>query len=379
MAGPLRGVKLVEMVNVGPAPYASMLLADMGAEVIRIERPGGGIHSYPGKFDLLNRNKRCICIDLKTARGKDLALQLITLADGLIEGFRPGVMERLGLGPDICLERNPRLVYGRMTGWGQDGPLADKTGHDLNYIAIAGALHPIARVNEKPAVPLQLVGDFAGGSQFLALGMVSALFETSRSGQGQVIDAAIVEGAAHLMTPIFAAQQVGYWSEQPGTNLIDSGAPFYNVYETADGKYVAIGAIEAPFYTELLAGLGLADSDLPDQHDTAQWPAMKARFATVIATKTRDEWAAVFEGSNACCYPVLTMSEVRHHPQHQARGTFVEDNDVWQPRPVPRFSRTENNHISKPVGLGANTDEILQELGYSESACNELHDSGVVA
>lgn len=373
--GPLHGVKIIEITGMGPAPYAAMLLADMGAEVIRVDRPGGSLFSYGNKLDLLNRNKKCICVNLKTPEGVDVIKRLIKTADGLIEGFRPGVMESFGLGPEECFKHNPKLIYGRVTGWGQDGPLAHKPGHDLNYISLSGVVHAFGRAGEKPVVPLPLIGDFAGGGLFLALGMVSALFEASKSGKGQVIDASIVDGTAHMMSAIFAAQQIGFWSNERGVNLLDSGAPFYEVYVCKDGKYISVGAIEAKFYKAFLAGLGLAEETLPEQMDQSQWPAMKKKFQSIINTRTRNEWAEIFSQLDTCVAPVLSSEEARQHPHNMARHTFIDDGEVWQPRPAPRFSRTDNSAVQPPVAIGSDTDQVLQELGYTTAQIAALKET----
>ena len=310
--GPLHGLKIVEVVGLGPGPFGAMLLADLGAEVIRIDRPGGGMFGGSGnnpKLDFLNRNKRSVCIDLKNPQGLQTAQRLIDQADGLIEGNRPGVMEKLGLGPDECLQRNKRLVYGRMTGWGQEGPWANLVGHDINYIALTGALHATGRAGEKPAIPLNLVGDFGGGGLMLAFGMVCALLEAKSSGQGQVVDAAMVDGASTLMTTIFGAFQAGFWSDNRGENMLDSGSHFYEVYETSDGKYISLGSIEPQFYAALLEKLGDEADAFANQFDMENWPAMKEKLQAIIARKTRDEWDEVFVGSDVCYAPVLSMEE----------------------------------------------------------------------
>lgn len=377
--GPLHGIKILEIVGMGPAPYAAMLLADLGAEVIRVERPGGGLFSYGNKLDLLNRNKKCICINLKTPDGVEVINKLIAQSDALIEGFRPGTMEKLGLGPEDCFKHNPKLVYGRVTGWGQDGPLALKPGHDLNYIALSGVVHAFGRAGEKPVVPLPLIGDFAGGGLFFALGMVSALLETSKSGKGQVVDASIVDGTAHMMSAIFAAQQVGFWSAERGTNLLDSGAPFYEVYTCKDGKYLSVGAIENKFYTTFLTGLGLSPEIVSNyaaqQMDQSQWPALKEKFQNIIINKTRDEWMEIFSELDTCVAPVLSSDEARFHPHNLARHTFIDDGDIWQPNPAPRFSRTNNNLVQPPVAIGTHTDEILTQLGYNTAQIDMLKKS----
>ncbi|PWE33595.1 CoA transferase [Maritimibacter sp. 55A14] len=338
MSGPLAGIRVVEFAGLGPTPFAAMLLADMGAEVLRIERPNAK-PLIPQEVDLLNRGRGFAALDLKSAEGLAQARELLTHADALIEGARPGVMERLGLGPDAVAGINPRLVYGRMTGWGQDGPLATSAGHDITYIAITGALHAIGGAGA-PVPPLNLLGDFGGGAMYLAFGMVCALLEARGSGQGQVVDAAITDGTAHLTTMIYSMLQSGLWSDRRASNLLDGSAPFYTSYECACGGHMAVGALEPQFYAELLARLGLGDADLPPQHDRAGWPHLRARLAEVFATKTRDEWAALLEGTDACAAPVLSLAEARHHPHNAARGSFPAPGGVWQPQAAPRLSRT---------------------------------------
>ena len=378
--GPLKGLTIIEIAGIGPGPFAAMLLADMGANVIRVERPGGSMFTaaHNPRLDFLNRGKRCISINLKEPGGVATVLALIEKADGLLEGNRPGVMERLGLGPDLCLERNPALVFGRMTGWGQEGPMAREAGHDINYVALSGALHPIGRVGEKPAIPLNLVGDFGGGGLMLAYGMVCGLLEAKVSGQGQVVDAAMIDGAATLMASTFAACQVGFWNEERGTNLLDSGSHFYEVYETADGKYISLGSIEPQFYAALLERLGDDAKYFEHQFDMEKWPAMKEKMTEIFKRKTRDEWDEVFAGANACYAPVLAMSEVRHHPHHQARGSFIDDGEVWQPAPAPRFSRTPGEIRSCAAEIGEHSEEILRELGWSDAQIAEKVQSGAV-
>ena len=378
--GPLKGLTIIEIAGIGPGPFAAMLLADMGANVIRVERPGGSMFTaaHNPRLDFLNRGKRCISINLKEPGGVATVMALIEQADGLLEGNRPGVMERLGLGPDLCLERNPALVFGRMTGWGQEGPMAQEAGHDINYVALSGALHPIGRVGEKPAIPLNLVGDFGGGGLMLAYGMVCGLLEARVSGQGQVVDAAMIDGAATLMASTFAACQVGFWNEERGTNLLDSGSHFYEVYETADGKYISLGSIEPQFYAALLERLGDDAKYFEHQFDMEKWPAMKEKMTEIFKRKTRDEWDEVFAGANACYAPVLAMSEVRHHPHHQARGSFIDDGEVWQPAPAPRFSRTPGEIRSCAAEIGEHSEEILRELGWSDAQIAEKVQSGAV-
>ena len=378
--GPLKGLTIIEIAGIGPGPFAAMLLADMCANVIRVERPGGSMFTaaHNPRLDFLNRGKRCISINLKEPGGVETVLALIEKADGLLEGNRPGVMERLGLGPDLCLERNPALVFGRMTGWGQEGPMAQEAGHDVNYVALSGALHPIGRAGEKPAIPLNLVGDFGGGGLMLAYGMVCGLLEARVSGQGQVVDSAMIDGAATLMASTFAACQVGFWSEERGTNLLDSGSHFYEVYETADGKYISLGSIEPQFYAALLERLGDDAKYFENQFDMENWPAMKEKMTEIFKRKTRDEWDEIFAGANACYAPVLAMSEVRHHPHHQARGSFIDDGEVWQPAPAPRFSRTPGEIRGCAAEIGEHSEEILRELGWSDEQIAEKVQSGAV-
>jgi alpha-methylacyl-CoA racemase len=376
--GPLAGLRIIEIAGIGPGPYCAMLLADMGAEVLRIERPAK-LAGSDARFDLLSRGRRCIAVDLKQPAGVEIVLRLIERADGLTEGFRPGVMERLGLGPDVCLARNPRLVYGRMTGFGQSGPLAQAAGHDINYIALAGALAPIGRRGAAPTPPLNLVGDFGGGGLLLAFGMTCALLERARSGKGQVVDAAMVDGAAALMTVFHGAQQSGWWSEQRGTNLLDTGSHFYDAYETADGEYVSIGAIEPQFYAELLKRIGVDAESLPAQLDRSRWPEGKEKLARLFKTRTRAEWCALLEGSDACFAPVLSMSEARRHPHNVARGAFVEVSGVEQPRPAPRFSRTDSEIQRPPARVGEHTDEALRDWGFSARELEALRERRVIA
>ena len=339
--GPLHGLKVIELAGIGPGPMAAMHLADMGATVLRIDRKedsGLGV-SRPAKFDLLLRNRRSMPLDLKQPAAVDFALDLIGRSDVLIEGFRPGVAERLGLGPDACLAKNPKLVYGRITGWGQSGPLANAVGHDINYIAMTGALHAFGRAGQAPAVPINLVGDFGGGTMYLVMGILAALYKAKSSGQGQVVDAAMVDGVASLMTQPHGTFAAGMMSLERGTNITDSGAPFYDVYACADGKWVSLGAVEKKFYAELLRVLGL-DGLLASQWNRATWPDAKAQIARKIKTKTRDEWSALFEGVEACFAPVLTLEEAPKHPHNQERGTYMEIEGVTQPAPAPRFSRS---------------------------------------
>ena len=379
--GPLEGVKILEIAGIGPGPFAAMMLSDMGAEVLRIDRAQnvGSGRGAPPPGDLLARNRRNVAVDLKNPDGVETVLELVASADGLLEGFRPGVMERLGLGPDVCLERNPGLVYGRMTGWGQEGPMATAAGHDINYIALAGALDPIGRRGEAPVPPLNLVGDFGGGGMFLAFGMVCALVERARSGQGQVVDAAMVDGAAVLMTMMHAMRGWGAWNDERGTNILDTGAHFYDVYETADGRYVSIGSIEPQFYKELLQKTGLEGEDLPHQMDRSHWEPLKRRLAEVFRTKTRDEWCEIMEGSDVCFAPVLSMGEAPDHPHMKHRGTFREFEGVLQPAPAPRFSRTAAEITRREAAAGEHTDEALSDWGFSAERISKLRETGAIA
>ena len=340
--GPLTGIKVVEIAALGPAPFCAMLLADLGADVLRVDRPGGTHLLRPDpKRDLLNRGKRSVEVDLKDPRGIELVLRLCERAEVLIEGFRPGVMERLGLSPSTCQARNPKLVYARMTGFGQDGPLAKSAGHDLNYVALSGALHAMGNRGEPPTLPLNLVGDFGGGGMMLAFGIACALLEARKSGQGQIIDASMVEGAALLTTMIHGLMASGLWRDERGTNLLDGAAHFYSTYETADGKWISLGPIEPQFYAEFLRRAGLDEAEYSGQFDEAQWPRLKEKLANVFRQKTRDEWTALLEGTEACYAPVLSLSEAAAHPHNRARGSFVEQDGITQPRPAPRFSRTD--------------------------------------
>lgn len=336
--GPLKGIRIVELAGIGPGPFCAMMLADMGAEIIRVDRKGA--KDPRGKYNVLLRGRPSIGVDLKTPEGVETVLKLIGKADALIEGFRPGVMEKLGLGPEVCLARHPRLVFGRMTGWGQAGPMAQAAGHDINYISLSGVLHAIGNRNGKPVPPLNLVGDFGGGGMMLAFGIVCALLEARQSGKGQVVDAAMTDGSATLMAIIYGLKAMGTWSNERGTNMLDGGAHFYDTYECSDGKYVSIGSIEPQFYAMLLEKTGL-DDQLPGTYlDKARWPELKERLAAVIKTKTRDEWCALMEGTDICFAPVLDLDEAPRHPHNVARATFIEIDGVMQPAPAPRFSRT---------------------------------------
>ncbi|HKF28994.1 MAG TPA: CaiB/BaiF CoA-transferase family protein [Candidatus Binataceae bacterium] len=378
--GPLTGYRVIEFAGIGPGPMCAMLLSDMGADVLRIDRTsaaGLGI-SMRTKFDLLNRGRRSVAFDLKKPEAIDAVLRLVEKADALIEGFRPGVMERLGLSPDQCLARNPRLVFGRMTGWGQEGPLAEAAGHDINYIALTGALHSIGRMGDRPLPPLNLVGDFGGGALYLALGVVAGLLEAQKSGKGQVVDAAMVDGASSLMTAIYGIRAAGMWTNNRGENLLDTGAHFYEVYETSDGKFVSIGSIEAKFYEELLDLSGLKGQELPNQMDRTAWPALKKQLTKIFKSKTRDEWCKIMEGSDVCFAPVLSMEEAPKHAHNRHRGTFVEVQGVVQPGPAPRFSRTPGKVQRPPASPGEHTEEALGDWGFSSVELQKLRAHGAI-
>ena len=380
MSGPLQGVKVIEMAGIGPAPFACMLLSDLGADVIRVDRPNAdAMHSSGAAADVLQRGRRSIVLDLKAGPGAATALRLIDAADVLIEGFRPGVMEKLGLGPEPCLERNPRLVYARMTGWGQHGPLAHAAGHDINYIAVTGALAAIGRSDSGPVPPLNLLGDFGGGSLYLIMGILAALYERGQSGRGQVIDAAITDGVISLLAAVQGFVSLGLWDDNSRqSNMLDGGAHYYDSYQCADGQWVAVGAIEPRFYTLLVEKLGLdaAAIDIADQFDKQRWPQLKQQIAAAIKTKTQAQWCEIMEGSDACFAPVLTLSEAARYPHNRARQSFVEKADVLQSAPAPRFSRTPGAVGCLPVGPGADTDAILAELGLDAGAIAALKQSG---
>jgi alpha-methylacyl-CoA racemase len=380
MSGPLAGVRVVELAGIGPGPFCGMLLADMGADVLRIdrlERADLGLPLEP-KFDVMARGRRSIALDLKIPSSIELVLALVAKADVLIEGFRPGVTERLGLGPDACLARNPRLVYGRITGWGQDGPLSQAAGHDINYVALSGALHAIGRAGGAPVPPLNLVGDFGGGAMYLAFGIACALCEARASGRGQVIDAAMSDGAANLMAIFYGRIAAGLWRDQRGINALDGGSPWYDVYETSDGKHVALGAIEGRFYTELIDRLGLASAELPAQHDRTQWPQLRATLAATFKTKSRDEWRQILEGTDACFAPVLSLAEAPQHPHNRARGTFVERDGVIQPAPAPRFSRTPGAISRGAPERGQGGAAALADWGFDAAEIARFRAAGAV-
>ncbi len=374
--GPLKGIRIIEIAGIGPGPFCAMMLADMGAEVIRIDRASAA--GAAAKWNVLNRNRRSLAVDLKNPEGVELVLKLVEKADALIEGFRPRVMERLGLGPDVCFERNPKLIYGRMTGWGQTGMLAHAAGHDINYIALTGALHSIGRRGEGPLPPLNLIGDFGGGGLLLAFGIVCGIIEARASGRGQVIDAAMTDGSALLMAMMYGLKSARRWSNERGTNMLDSGAHFYDVYQCADEKWVAIGSIEPQFYRLLLEKTGIEDTDFQSQMDASLWPRLKEKLALLIKTKTRDEWCELMEGSDVCFAPVLDMDEAPRHSHNRERSTFIEIDGVTQPAPAPRFSRTSPETPTPPDRVGQHTQEVLSEWGLSASEIEELKSKGAI-
>jgi len=381
MTGPLSGITVVEIAGIGPGPFAGMMLADLGATVTRVDRlSGGGLMTLlsAGSADVVSRGRRSIAVDLKSAKGVELVLRLVDSADVLIEGYRPGVMERLGLGPDVCLVRNPRLVFGRMTGWGQDGPLAQVAGHDINYIALSGALGAIGRRGETPVPPLNLVGDYGGGGMLLACGVLAALLSVARTGAGQVVDAAMVDGSAVLMAQFYGMSALGRWTGERGTNLLDTGAPFYDVYPSADGGYLSVGPIEPAFFAILLERLGIDDIEAGSQYDPRSWPALRLRLAGEFASRTRADAAELFADVDGCVFPVLSMSEAPQHPHNVARGTFVTRDDVVQPAPAPRFSATPTQLKLPPPAVGEHTDAILADLGLSGDQVRRLREAGVV-
>jgi alpha-methylacyl-CoA racemase len=379
--GPLAGFRIIEMAGIGPAPFAAMLFADMGAEVIRVDRREATDLGIPGrepKFDVLHRGRRSVAVDVKAEAGREIVKRLAAKADAIIEGFRPGVMERLGLGPDVLIAINPKLVFGRMTGFGQEGPLSQAAGHDIDYIALAGVLHCIGRKGEAPVPPLNLVGDFGGGGMFLAFGVVCALLEAQRSGKGQVVDAAMVDGSATLMALMYGMYSQGGWKDERGVNVLDTGAPWYNTYRTKDGKWLAVGAIEKRFYEEFVERLGLNMSELPRQHDHKGWPDLHRVFAEAIASKTRAEWERIFEGSDACVAPILSLGEVAEHPHNAARATFARRDGVLQPSPAPRFSRTVPEMGAPPRRPGADTESVLADFGFAAAEIDTLKKAGVI-
>jgi len=377
--GPLAGLKVVELVGLAPAPFAATVLADLGADVVRVDRakPGFDVLAFPN--DPLTRTRRWIGVDTKSEEGRDIVLRLVEDADVLIEGFRPGVTERLGIGPSDCMARNPGLVYGRITGWGQDGPLAQAAGHDINYIGLSGALEPIGRAGERPVPPLNLLGDFGGGGLLLAMGVLAALVERGVSGRGQVVDASMVDGSALLTAGMHGLRNIGLWSRGRGSNMLDGGAPFYDTYETSDGKYVAVGAIEERFWGDLVKVLEIDPSAVAGRLDPAQWPTVRERLGEVFRTRTRDEWAARAEGTDACLTAVLDPTEAASHPHNVARGTFVSLDGQLQPAPAPKFSRTPADSPNPPVEPRSDTTEVLTDLGYAPDDIDRLRTNGVIA
>jgi alpha-methylacyl-CoA racemase len=378
-SGPLVGLKVVELAGIGPAPFAAMLLADLGADIVRVDRradPGLGV-PRGAEFDLMSRSRRSIAVDLKNPQGAATVLKLTEGADVLIDPFRPGVTEKLGLGPDEALARNPRLIYARMTGFGNDGPLAHTAGHDINYISLTGALHAIGP-KEAPVPPLNMIGDFGGGGMYLAFGVMAAVYEAQRSGAGQVVDIGMVDGAISLMTPIYGLAASGYWNDAREENILDGAAPFYGAFETADGKFVSIGSIEKKFYALLLEKLELDPEALPPQMDRDRWPELKATIAETIKTKTRDQWVEIMEGTDVCFAPVLSLAEAPLHHHNQARGNFVEVAGITQPAPAPRFSRTPGKVHSPPAIPGEHTEAVLADWGFSEAEISDLKDAAAI-
>jgi alpha-methylacyl-CoA racemase len=374
--GPLTGVKIIELAGIGPGPFCGMLLSDMGAEVIRVDRTGAGkLRSQ----DVLTRGRKSIAVDLKSEAGKEVILKLCESSDAIFEGFRPGVTERLGIGPDACMARNKKLIYGRMTGWGQEGPMSQAAGHDINYIALSGALSAIGQKGGKPVPPLNLVGDFGGGGMVLAFGIVCGLLEAKNSGKGQVVDTAMVDGAAILMSMFYTMQSVGAWNPERGTNLLDTGAHFYDTYETSDGGYISIGSIEPQFYALLIEKAGLDAEEFSAQMDRSRWPDYKQKISDVFRSRTRDQWCEIMEGSDVCFAPVLSLTEAAEHPHNQHRGTFAELDGVLQPAPAPRFSRTSPELTHSSRHPGEDTIEVLKAAGILESAISEMLHSGAIA
>jgi alpha-methylacyl-CoA racemase len=378
MAGPLDGIRVIEMAGIGPGPFACMLLSDMGAEVIRVDRASGAGNAGANAADVMSRGRKSIAVDLKNPDGVETVLKLINTADIVIEGFRPGVMEKLGLGPDVCLENNAKLVYGRMTGWGQNGPLSHAAGHDINYISITGALDAIGRADTGPVPPLNLLGDFGGGSMYLIMGVLAALVKVHSTGKGQVVDCAITDGVISLMSFIYGFKSMGLWDVKRQSNILDGGAHYYDTYECSDGLYISIGSIEPQFYALLIekTGLDLEPGDYMAQHDKASWPAHKEKVTALIKTKTRDQWCEILEGTDVCFAPVLNMDEATEHPHNLARKNFVDVAGIKQPAPTPRFSETPGQIQGPPVAIGANTREVLNALGLDVEA---LMASGAVA
>lgn len=377
--GPLSGIRVVELAAIGPVPFCAMLLADLGADVVRVDRLGRET-SLPGGLDLgSGRGRRSVAVDVKNPHGREVLFRLVESSDVLLEGFRPGVVERLGIGPDPCRERNPRLVYGRMTGWGQTGPLAAMAGHDINYIGLTGALHAIGDAGSSPIPPLNLVADYGGGALYLSMGILAALVERERSGEGQVVDAAMIDGSASLMTIFYQLHSSELWSDERGTNLLDGGAPFYRTYATSDGKYVAVGALEPKFYAALLDGLDLAEANLPEQYDREGWPVLTAAFSEAFAARSRDEWETRFLGTDACVTPVLSLEEAPTHPHLDERRSFIISGGAVVPAPAPRFSRSRPVPGRVPTRSGAHTWEVLEDIGLNADEIEVLTEVGAVA
>ncbi len=379
--GPLAGFRILEMAGIGPGPFCAMMLADMGAEIIRVDRAAGRTRLVGGddRLDVTARGRKSLALDLKKPQAVQAVLRLCAGVDGLIEGFRPGVMERLGLGPEPCMTVNPKLVYGRMTGWGQQGPLAHLAGHDINYLAISGSLYMFGRADERPSPPLNLVADMGGGGLMLAFGMICALLERTASGKGQVVDAAMVEGAALLATSMYAQKAMGSWRSERGANLLDSGAHFYDVYATKEGGYMAVGALEPQFYELLLRGLQIDPATVPPQLDRTSWPSMKRRFVEIFRSRTREEWTRVFAESDACVTPVLSPEDAVNHPHAQARGAFADRYGAVHPAPVPRFSRSEPVPPDAPPAPGEHSEAVLRGFGFTSGELAELRSCGAMA
>ncbi len=373
--GPLTGVKIIELAGIGPGPFCGMLLSDMGAEVIRVDRTGGKLHGQ----DVLTRGRKSIAVDIKSEAGKEVILKVCESSDALFEGFRPGVTERLGIGPDDCMARNDQLVYGRMTGWGQEGPMSQAAGHDINYIALSGALSAIGPKNGKPVPPLNLVGDFGGGGMVLAFGIVCGILEAKNSGKGQIVDTAMVDGAAILMSMFYTMNAAGAWSPERGTNLLDTGAHFYDTYETSDGEYISIGSIEPQFYALLIEKAGLDPEEFSAQMDRSRWPDYKQKVTDVFKSRTREEWCEIMEGSDVCFAPVLSLTEASEHPHNKHRSTFTELDGVLQPAPAPRFSRTEPELTRSSRHPGEDTVEVLKAAGIEQSSIAEMLQSGAIS
>lgn len=374
--GPLKGIRVIEMAGIGPGPFCAMMLSDMGAEVVRIDRLN--LKGAGSRANVLNRGRRSLALDLKTPQGVETVLALIDQADILIEGFRPGVMERLGLGPEPCLRRNPKLVYGRMTGWGQSGPLAQAAGHDINYISIAGALGAMGYADRPPAPPLNLVGDFGGGAMYLLSGVLAALIERSNSGQGQVIDAAMTDGTASLLSPFFGLMAMNLWTTDRSSNKLDGGAHYYGSYECSDGKYISIGSIEPQFYALLLQKCEISDEAFLAQQDQSGWPELRTKLEILFKTKTRDDWCTIMEGTDVCFAPVLNLKEASHHPHNEARATYVDFEGVTQPAPAPRFSRTQGEIQSSAALTGEHSEQVLRDWGFDESQINNLKTAAAI-